>query len=201
MLILLITFANKFIFVQPGNNIKRDNLLRLHVIANSNSPEDQLLKREVRNRIIAAGNEIFKDLADAKEAKSIVISNMDYLKRVVQQQIKQKGYNYRTQLRVAEFDFPKRSYGNSTLKAGKYEALQVVIGAGQGSNWWCVLFPPLCFVDSVDKMSPQMINRDQSDAQVEIKFKFKFAEYLKENPELVNSKLNLAKLFDFDSKR
>ena len=201
LLILLIIFANKFVFMQQIDLNNQNNLLRLHVIANSNSPADQLLKRKIRNEIIASGEQIFKDLKNVKEAKEKVVSNLGYLTKKVQNKMKEEGYNYKANLKVAKFDFPKRSYGNLTLDSGEYEALRVVIGEGQGANWWCVLFPPLCFVDSVDKMPPKMIKKGKNKSQVKVKFKFKFAEYLKENPELVKSKLNLAKLFDFDDKR
>ncbi|MFO7819238.1 MAG: stage II sporulation protein R, partial [Halanaerobacter sp.] len=150
--------------------------------------------------IITAGNKIFKDISDPKQAKKIVAANLNYLKNVIQQKIDEEGYDYKVDLKVDNFAFPTRSYNNLTLAAGKYEALRVVIGSGKGSNWWCVLFPPLCFVDSVDQMPPQMINKGQigNEKEVELKFKFKSAEYLKDNPELVKSKLNLAKLFNFE---
>ena len=200
LLISLVIFANKFVFVEEIKEIDHNQLLRLHVVANSNSPADQLLKRKVRNEIIAAGNKIFKDLSNPKQAKEIVAANLNYLKNIIQQRIDEEGYDYKVNLRVDNFAFPTRSYDNLTLAAGKYEALRVVIGSGKGANWWCVLFPPLCFVDSVDQMPPQMINKGQvsTKKEVEVKFKFKFAEYLKENPELVKSKLNLAKLFNFE---
>ncbi|MBM7557553.1 stage II sporulation protein R [Halanaerobacter jeridensis] len=200
ILISLIVFANKFIFVQELSKIKDEDLLRLHVVANSNSPADQLLKRKVRNEIINAGNKIFSGLSNPERAKEIVNNNLDYLSKVVKQKISEEGYDYKIQLKVGNYNFPTRSYNNLTLDAGEYQALRVEIGSGQGANWWCVLFPPLCFVDSVDKMPPQMINKGQNKnkEQVQVKFKLKFAEYLKENPEIVKAKLNLAKLFDFE---
>ena len=200
LLIFLVIFANKFVFVQHSYEIENKELLRLHVIANSNSPADQLLKRKIRNEIIAVGNKIFKDLSRPEQAKEVVNNNLDYLTKVVRQKVSEEGYNYKVDLKLGNFDFPTRSYNNLTLASGQYEALRVVIGSGQGANWWCVLFPPLCFVDSVDKMPPQMINKDQNKnkEEVQVQFKLKFAEYLKENPEIVKAKLNLAKLFDFE---
>jgi len=203
VMILLIIFANKFVFVEQHSPIENNQLLRLHVIANSSSATDQLLKRKVRDEIIAAGNEIFKDLTDAKQAKQKVSNNLDYLANVVEREIKEAGYDYDVSLELGEFNFPTRSYQDLTLASGEYDALRVVIGEGKGANWWCVLFPPLCFVDSVDKMPPQMINKrtGKETDEVQVKFKFKFVEYLKENPELVESKLNLAKLFEFKEEK
>lgn len=200
LLITLVILANKFVFVQQIDEVNHDQLLRLHVIANSNSPGDQLLKREVRNEIIKEGTKIFQGLNNPENAKEVVEANLKNLTQVAAQKIREEGYNYKVNLKIGDYNFPTRSYNNLTLAAGNYEALRIIIGSGQGANWWCVLFPPLCFVDSVDKMPPQMINKgkNKNKEQVQVKFKLKFAEYLKENPEMVKAKLNLAKLFDFE---
>ena len=200
LLITLVILANKFIFVQQIPEVNHDHLLRLHVIANSNSPSDQLLKREVRNEIIEEGTKIFKGLSNPEKAKELVKANLNKLTTAAEEKIREEGYDYNVTLKMGDFKFPTRSYNNLTLAAGNYEALRIIIGSGYGSNWWCVLFPPLCFVDSVDKMPAQMISKEknQSKEQVEVKFKLKFAEYLKENPEMVKAKLNFAKLFDFE---
>ncbi|MGM0369237.1 MAG: stage II sporulation protein R [Bacillota bacterium] len=203
VMIMLTIFANKFVFVEQHSTIENNQLLRLHVIANSSSTTDQLLKRKVRDEIIVAGNEIFKDLTDVNQAKQKVRENLDYLANVVEREIRAAGYDYNVDLKVGKFNFPTRSYQDLTLASGEYDALRVEIGEGKGANWWCVLFPPLCFVDSVDKMPPQMINKrtEKETEQVQVEFKIKFVEYLKENPELVESKLNLAKLFEFQEEK
>lgn len=196
LLIFLTIFANKFVFIREIKEVAPQDILRLHVIANSNSPADQLLKRQVRNELIKVGNKLFKDISNPKQAQSVVADNLAYLKEVIEKKIDDENYNYKVQLQLDNFKFPTRSYDSLTLAKGKYEALRVEIGSAQGANWWCVLFPPLCFVDSVDKMPSQMINKGQSKRKMQVKFKFKFAEYLQENPELVKEKFNLAKLFN-----
>jgi stage II sporulation protein R len=124
-----------------------DQLIRFHVIANSDTEQDQALKRAVRDAIlkkISPRLAVSRSLNQSRQIIKQVRSDMEDTGRSV---VKAWGKNYAVHTEYGHFSFPTKSYGSLVLPAGDYEALRVVIGAGQGSNWWCVLFPPLCFID------------------------------------------------------
>lgn len=122
-------------------------LIRLHVIANSDSPEDQALKLSVRDDIIEALNGKLEGVDDINTSREFIRHNLKYLEEVARQKIRESGKDYSVKAVFGKFPFPVKSYGYVTLPAGDYEALRIIIGGGSGANWWCVLFPPLCFVD------------------------------------------------------
>ena len=124
-----------------------DQLIRFHVLANSDSEQDQALKRAVRDAILKEVSPrlaVSKSLDESRQILKQVRSDMEDIGRSV---VKAWGMDYTVQTKYGHFSFPTKSYGSLVLPAGDYEALRVVIGEGKGSNWWCVLFPPLCFVD------------------------------------------------------
>jgi stage II sporulation protein R len=127
------------------------SVLRLHVIANSDNPADQALKMAVKDEIVAMMKQEFTEVKDAEEARIMAQQEIPLIKAVAQAKIKANGYNYPVEVYVGECDFPTKSYGNLVFPSGKYQAVRVVIGEGQGKNWWCVLFPPLCLVSSTDQ--------------------------------------------------
>jgi len=122
-------------------------LLRLHVLANSNHPADQDLKLKVRDAVLRATYDLFADVKHLEEAKDVLATNWDLIKQTAINTIRSEGFNYDVTLELGVFTFPDRNYGDFFLPQGEYEALRIIIGAGQGDNWWCVLFPPLCFID------------------------------------------------------
>ena len=124
-----------------------DQLIRFHVIANSDSEQDQALKRAVRDAIlkeVAPKLAISRSLDESRQILKKIRPEMEDIARTV---VKDWGKDYLVHTEYGHFSFPTKSYGSLVLPAGDYEALRVVIGEGQGSNWWCVLFPPLCFID------------------------------------------------------
>ena len=127
-------------------------LIRFHVIANSDSYADQSLKLHVRDIIVNEMKVRFREANNRQEAEQIILASMDEIKALAQQQIQLEGKQYPVEVKIGDYDFPTKSYGNLTLPAGNYHAVRVIIGEGKGKNWWCVLFPPLCFVDSVDSL-------------------------------------------------
>ncbi|AEF95286.1 stage II sporulation protein R [Desulfotomaculum nigrificans CO-1-SRB] len=131
-------------------------LIRFHVIANSDSYADQALKLHVRDVIVNEMKKRFSQANSRAEAETIVKKSMPDMQRIAEEQIHREGKNYRVAVMMGDYDFPTKTYGNLTLPAGNYHAVRVVIGEGKGKNWWCVLFPPLCFVDSV-----QSLEKDQ----------------------------------------
>lgn len=121
--------------------------LRFHVVANSDSPEDQALKLDVRDRLLYEFSEKFKDVDCVEEAEEIVMRELHRLEEIANDEIARQGKDYKAKAIIGFFDFPIKSYGNLVLPAGRYHALKIVLGEGAGANWWCVMFPPLCFVD------------------------------------------------------
>lgn len=131
----------------PETVYASDNLIRLHVVANSDSAADQDLKRKVRDEIIRYTEPEFIIAENMDSARSIARANLDCIKEVAAREIKAQGRAYPVRVELDSFPFPTKHYGPFILPAGDYEAVKVTIGAGGGANWWCVLFPPLCFVD------------------------------------------------------
>ncbi len=131
------------------------NLVRLHVIANSDGPGDQAVKLKVRDRILRDVGAELGSAADARQALEVVQAELGQIEALARDELSKNGYSYGAAAMVGIFDFPDRTYGDLTLPAGRYNALRVVLGDGQGQNWWCVLFPPLCLVDlAVDVERP-----------------------------------------------
>jgi stage II sporulation protein R len=124
-----------------------EELIRFHVLANSDSEEDQALKRAVRDAIL---EELSPQLAASHslaESREILTGLRPEMEEIGRKVSAAWGKNYSVKTEYGQFIFPTKSYGSIILPAGEYEAVRVVIGEGKGSNWWCVLFPPLCFVD------------------------------------------------------
>lgn len=121
-----------------------DNVLRLHVLANSDSSEDQALKLEVRDRILEETATLFKDCKSKDEAREAVESNLDKIREVAEQTVREAGYEYGVSVSLGEEEYPTKNYEECCFPAGEYLSLRVMIGEAEGENWWCVLFPPLC---------------------------------------------------------
>lgn len=121
-----------------------DSVLRLHILANSDSDEDQALKLKVRDAILAEGGELFRDCRDLQEATDAVEKNREKLLAIARRTIADEGYDYPVELKLSEEEYPIRTYGAVCFPSGRYLSLQILIGEAEGKNWWCVLFPPLC---------------------------------------------------------
>ncbi|AVK49508.1 stage II sporulation protein R [Clostridium sp. MF28] len=125
----------------------KDSLIRFHVIANSDNDDDQQLKLKVKNRVIDYLYPYLNSSQSLDESRKIIKDKMEDVKTLAQQVIKDNNYDYDVKVELSRENFPDKSYGNITLPQGNYEAFRIIIGSGQGRNWWCVMFPPLCFVD------------------------------------------------------
>ncbi|MFC4767539.1 stage II sporulation protein R [Effusibacillus consociatus] len=121
--------------------------VRLRIIANSDSPQDQALKRQVRDRIIDDVGKRLRNVESREQARTVIQAAVPELNEAAAGVVKKAGSTYSVQTEYGMVPFPTKIYGNKVYPAGEYEALRIVIGEGQGQNWWCVLFPPLCFVD------------------------------------------------------
>lgn len=138
--------------VQNGNiilnyNEVKNELIRFHVIANSDSEEDQNLKIKVKNKVIDYLYPYLNASKSLEQSRKIIKDNMEEVKKLAEQVIKDNNYKYGVKTELSRENFPEKSYGKITLPQGNYEAFRIIIGSGQGKNWWCVMFPPLCFVD------------------------------------------------------
>lgn len=122
-------------------------ILRFHVRANSDSSEDQALKMAVKEDVISMLRPLLDECADVKQTKNVIVSNLENIYETAIHTIVEQGYNYDVKVYVTEEQFPAKTYGDMTFPEGRYQALRVDIGKAQGQNWWCVMFPPLCFVD------------------------------------------------------
>ena len=122
----------------------RGSVLRLHVLANSDSEDDQALKLKVRDRLLAEADSLFADAATEEEAISAAKDNLPQLQQVAEEVISENGYNYGVKIEIGQAYFNTRVYDTFTLPAGNYQAVRVLIGEAKGKNWWCVMFPPVC---------------------------------------------------------
>lgn len=124
--------------------------LRLRIIANSDSAKDQELKREVRDAIVVQVATLLQHAKTEPEAQKIVSAHLQQLQSLAQTVVRKHGFSYDVKANVGTVPFPTKVYGNRVYPAGNYKALRLILGKGQGQNWWCVLFPPLCFIDIAD---------------------------------------------------
>lgn len=127
-----------------------DRVVRLHILANSDSEEDQALKLQVRDRVLDRAAEILTESADRAAAERALRAALPELESLAADEIALRGYDYPVTAELADTAFPTREYDGFALPAGQYLALRLVIGAGEGHNWWCVVFPPLCTAVSSD---------------------------------------------------
>lgn len=122
----------------------RENVLRLHVLAASDSEEDQSLKLKVRDSLLAEGADIFDGSVDIENAVEKITPKISFLESVAKKVVAENGFDYDVKITLEKEFFTTRTYDKTTLPAGKYLALRVVIDNGKGHNWWCVMFPALC---------------------------------------------------------
>jgi stage II sporulation protein R len=200
ILLLIYISISAISYVTAVSNSLEDNIFRLHVIANSDSEEDQNLKYIVRDNLIEYMNEIAKDTQTKEEAINIAQEHTDDFYNIARQTILDNGYDYDVTVEIGNFSFPTKNYGDISIPAGYYDALRVKIGEAQGQNWWCVMFPPLCFVNIssgiVPDESKELLENNLSEEEysiisdtdsTEIKFKFKIIELL-QNTNILTAK-------------
>lgn len=177
-----------------------ESVFRLHVIANSDSEEDQNLKYKVRDNLIEYMNTICKDTQNKEDAINLANLHLNEFKQIAEETIKENGFSYPVSVEIGNFSFPTKDYGDIRFPAGYYDALRVKIGESKGQNWWCVMFPPLCFVNVssgiVPDESKELMKQELNDEEYsiitkedssEIKFKIGLIEWL------MNSNLLTAK--------
>ena len=188
-LLLIYIAISAFSYVAAVSNDISESVFRLHVIANSDSEEDQNLKYIVRDNLIKYMNTLTQNMSTKDDAIKIAKEHEQDFRDIAIKTIRENGYNYDVKVEIGNCYFPTKYYGDISFPAGYYDALKVEIGKSAGQNWWCVMFPPLCFVDMstgiVPDESKQTIKEQLSEEEYaiineknnpNINFKFKLIE-------------------------
>ena len=190
VLIAFITLS-AYSYSYAVNENLSNNVFRLHVIANSDNEEDQNLKYKVRDELIKYMETLTTSSNTKEEVIQIANNHLEDFKTIAENVIKENGFDYDVNVEIGNFSFPTKQYGDISFPAGFYDALKVQIGEAKGQNWWCVMFPPLCFVDVTSGVVPEeskanleenlgqeeydIISNDE-DSEI-IDFKFKIVEF------------------------
>lgn len=186
--IFILLSANSYVNAVSSNIA--DGVFRLHVIANSDSVEDQNLKYKVRDALLDYMNSICSDVSSKEDAMNIASEHLEDFKAIAENVIYENNYTYPVSVEIGKYDFPTKNYGDVSIPAGIYDALRVKIGKALGKNWWCVMFPPLCFVDVssgiVPNESKELLQENMSTEEYDLitnssnnsdlNFKFKIVE-------------------------
>lgn len=197
-ILVVILITSTFVIIKEVNKIEactydyKDKLIRFHVIANSDSDKDQKLKLKVRDEVISYLQPKLENSNSIEESEKIIKNEYKTLENISKKVISKNGYNYTVKVGLEYSNFPARQYSSVVLPAGKYKALRIIIGEGKGKNWWCVMFPPLCFVDEqnnvidkeTDEKLKKVLTKDEYELIVEkdkkninnLQIKFKIVE-------------------------
>ena len=167
--LLIVEKRTGFDILQPSIASK---ILRFHVLANSDSGADQDVKAQVRDAVGAYLQPFLKDAKSLEETKSIVETHMSTVISIAEETLIENGCHYPVSAKITRTDFPEKSYGSYTFPPGEYEALQIVIGEGKGQNWWCVLYPNMCFRGAVF----EVIEEDAKEALREVLSPWEYAD-------------------------
>ena len=186
-------FICAYSYVNAVSSNLSDNVFRLHVIANSDSEKDQNLKYIVRDALIEYMETLSQNCSSKEDVIKIANNHIEDFKQIAENTIKNQGYSYTVNVEIGNFEFPTKIYGDVSFPAGYYDALRIKIGEAKGQNWWCVMFPPLCFVDVttgiVPEESKQELESNLNDEEYQIisdtessdiKFKFKLIEFFEQ---------------------
>lgn len=161
-------------------------IIRFHVLANSDSEEDQALKMKVKEEVLKLLKEELDGISDLDGTRKAIQNHLEDIKNTAENVIRTEGYDYPVTVKLEPHEFPVKTYGDCTFPAGTYEALRVCIGKAEGQNWWCVVFPNLCFADTIHAVVPEkekqelknILTEDEYDCLFEgekkIKIKWKF---------------------------
>lgn len=160
-MIIILIFAAVLFMKNEENEEERiqksiaSHIIRLHVVANSDSEKDQQLKISVKDKIVAGLQEKLKDVDNLNDARTIIRNETERIEQMATEEMRKQGYDYIATASLGNSYFPIKKYGDLTFPAGEYEALRVQIGEAKGQNFWCVMYPTLCFVDSTYQVVPE----------------------------------------------
>ena len=131
----------------PLTTSTNSEYLRIHIRANSNSDIDQSVKYEIKDAVVDALIPILSTCTTKDEASTALKNNFEYIESIADNILEKNNFNYKSNAKLSYEEFPTRTYGDLTLEAGFYDALILELGEAKGDNWWCVVYPPLCFVN------------------------------------------------------
>lgn len=149
--ILLTSFTT---FARDCDDVRR-SVVRLHILANSDGDDDQKLKLEIRDAILAATADLFENARSKKQAEEDVSKQLKEIEYVAKNVITARGYDYNVKAELVNMFFETRVYGDTVMPAGRYDAVRVKIGNAKGKNWWCVMFPPMCIPAAAEKLDAE----------------------------------------------
>ncbi len=157
----------------------RENIFRLHIIANSNNEKDQNIKLSVRDAVLGLTEDMYANCKSYEEAKHITVQNLSELETVANAVLQDAGFNYKATAMIGTVNFNTREYENFTLPAGEYETLEIILGEGRGKNWWCVMYPSVCLSVCGEENFNSVLNKQQNDivnGKEKYKIAFRFIE-------------------------
>lgn len=161
-----------------------DSVLRLHILANSDSSEDQLLKYAVRDAVLSEGAVYFENTSSQEDAVCTAEGCLQYLEEIARETVASEGYDYTVNAELVTMAFDERTYENVTLPAGVYDAVRINIGKAEGQNWWCVMYPPLCIPAAAEETEPELyFTEDELEMLKEpqkFRYKLRCAEWFRE---------------------
>lgn len=173
------TLMNLTGFAAQSESIS-ESVLRIHIIANSDSEKDQELKLNVRDLVQNICYNIYKDedISTLEQAETVISDNLNYIRDCVQNEVYARGFDYDVQVRLVNMYFRNRVYEDITLPAGYYDAVRITLGEGMGHNWWCVMFPPIC-INAADNKSDisDVLNERQTEIVSNGSYRYKFKIY------------------------
>ena len=195
LLIVLISFIilSAYSYASAINEDLSNNVFRLHVIANSDSKEDQDLKYKVRDKLIKYMKSLTTNINTKEEVIEIANNHISDFESIAKEVITENGFDYDVKVEIGNFSFPTKQYGDISFPAGFYDALKVEIGNAKGQNWWCVMFPPLCFVDVTSGIVPEESKENLQDNLGEEEYDIISNT---EDSEIVNFKFKIVEFFE-----
>lgn len=177
----------------------QENLIRLHIIADSDSDADQNVKLKVRDAVLQSVGDRMSACSE-EECKAEIIENLDEVEKIADEVLRENGFNYTSHAEYGKFYFPEKKYKSMTLPAGEYYGVRVVLGSGEGHNWWCVMYPPLCFKEGEEvtlSRESEKILREKLDKDTyeiitqknnEVVVKFKIVQVVQEIKEKISKR-------------
>lgn len=192
---IIIGLAYAYITSKPNTDIKElqqgisHKIIRFHIIANSDSDEDQALKLKVKEAVVNYTSELLSNSKSIEETENLLSTHTNDIITIANSVVKDNGYAYSITAGITNTYFPTKTYGNYTFPPGTYKAFQIKIGQAKGKNWWCVLYPPLCFIDishgtvttKSENLLKETLTTDEFQAvtgEYKVKYRFKYLTFL-----------------------
>lgn len=184
--VLWILILGSFMYAKKEEEALETSLIRFHILAHSDSEEDQQLKLKVRDAVLKAYQESFRSLDTVEEAQRYLRYHLSEIQETAEAAMQEEGYDYKARVSLTTDAFPTKQYGNIKLPAGYYQALRIELGDAEGHNWWCVMFPPICYSMEEETLPEEMeqaleetleedtnglIHYEEADTGVQIRFK------------------------------